>query len=57
METTEKKIGKTIYGGDYSIAYYFDKDGNPAPKDKASNVRIVEFTNEGKRVMEIYASI
>jgi len=57
METTEKLIEKTPNGGDYSIAYFFDENNIPTIKEKAVIVRICEYTNDGKRVMETYATI
>ncbi len=49
---TEKQMGSTPNGGDYSIAYYYDADHNPCPKEKARFVNIVEYTNDGARVGE-----
>lgn len=51
---TERQDGATPNGGDYSVAYYYDKDGNPCPKKQAVAVNIIEFTNSGRRVNETY---
>lgn len=51
---TEKREGKTVNGGDYSIAYYYDNDGRPCVKAKAKKVNIVEYLNDGSRVNECY---
>lgn len=52
--TTETRHGKTPSGGDYSVAYFFDKDGNPCPKAKAKSVNIVEYSQDGRRQNEAY---
>lgn len=54
---TEKQMGSTPNGGDYSIAYYYDADHNPCPKEKARFVNIVEYTNDGARVGECYGML
>lgn len=53
-KTTETAVGRTPSGGDYSVAYFYDKDGNPCPKRKAVRMNIVEYTNDGVRVNEAY---
>lgn len=45
-KTQEKVNKKTPNGGDYSIAYYKDVDGNPTEKSKAVSVEIVEYKGE-----------
>lgn len=50
----ERHDGPTPYGGDYSIAYYFNAEGEPCPKEMAKRMRIVEYTSEGERVNEVY---
>ena len=54
---TEREDGLTINGGAYSIAYYYDQDGNPCRKEDASKVNIVEYTENGERLNETYALI
>ncbi len=51
---TERQDGATPNGGDYSVAYYYDKDGNPCTKENAVAVNIIEFLNNGQRVNETY---
>ena len=51
---TETSYGATPNGGSYSVAYYHDKEGNPCPKEKATSVNIVEYTEEGERINETY---
>lgn len=50
----EKKEGATPNGGDYSVAYYYDKDGNPCLKEQANAVNIIEYSNSGERINETY---
>lgn len=54
---TETVFGKTINGGAYSVAYYYDKQGNPCRKGRAASVNIVEYTNDGERLNETYAHL
>lgn len=51
---TETSYGLTPNGGDYSVAYYFDGDGNPCPKQNAKSVNIVEYSGDGRRINETY---
>ena len=53
----ERNDNPTPNGGDYSIAYYYDKDGEPCGKDKAHRVNIVEYKTGGIRVNEVYAML
>lgn len=52
---TERADGPTINGGTYSIAYYYDLQGNPCRKEEAARVNIVEYTEKGERLNETYA--
>lgn len=52
---TERGDGPTINGGAYSIAYYYDHEGNPCKKENAVRVNIVEYTENGERLNETYA--
>jgi hypothetical protein len=54
---TERHEGATPFGGDYSIAYYYDADNNPCEKDKAKYVNIVIYDKDGKRVNEVYGDL
>ena len=51
---TETVMGKTINGGDYSVAYYYDANGHPCTKSEATAVNIVEYTKDGGFVNECY---
>lgn len=51
---TETIWGKTLNGGDYSVAYYYNSDGNPCKKSEATAVNIVEYTKDGERINECY---
>ena len=50
----EREEGKTPNGGDYSVAYYYDEDGNPCKKNKAASIHIVEYSKDGCRINETY---
>lgn len=52
---TEKHEGETLNGGVYSIAYYYDRQGNPCRKKEAASVNIVEYNKAGDRINETYA--
>ncbi len=54
---TETHYGKTINGGAYSVAYYYDKEGSPCRKAEAVSVNIVEYSNKGERINETYAQL
>lgn len=54
---SERVDEPTPSGGDYSIAYYYDKDGHPCTKSQASAVNILEFTADGRRVNETYGRL
>ena len=51
----EKSDNPTPSGGDYSIAYYYDGEGNLCEKAKAERVNIVEYKKGGERINEHYA--
>ena len=51
---TETEYGPTPSGGAYSVAYYYDKDGNPCKKADAVRLNIIEYSAEGKRINEVY---
>ncbi len=52
---TEQRIDKpTPNGGDYSIIYYQDADGNSITKDKAQKAEAVEFNSTGKEIFRTY---
>lgn len=53
----ERSDNPTPSGGDYSIAYYYNEDGELCEKDKAYKVNIVEYKTGGIRVNECYASL
>ena len=52
--TQERRNGPTPHGGAYSIAYYRGRDGSPVPKDQATAVELVEFTESGDQVFRTY---
>lgn len=54
---TERADGPTINGGAYSIAYYYDQQGNPCRREDAASVNIIEFSKEGMRINETYATL
>lgn len=45
---------KTPSGGDLSIAYFYDENGTPCPRNMAHRMNIVEYKNDGTRVNECY---
>lgn len=47
---TERVDGHTPNGGDYSIAYYYDKENRPCKKAVAYLVNIVEYKGDGEYV-------
>jgi hypothetical protein len=49
--------GPTPAGGVYAIAYFRDDRGNPAPKDRATQVEIHEFSADGQELRRTYASL
>lgn len=55
-EFCESHVGKTPSGGDYSTAYFFDKDGNPCRKEDRAYMNVVEYTKDGKRINEFYGA-
>lgn len=54
---SERHDVKTPNGGDFSVAYFFDKDGLPCPKKKAKYMNIVEYTKNWERINEFYGSL
>ena len=46
MPTSETKKHSTPFGGNRSVIYYQDKDGNPVDKSKAVRAEIVEYKGE-----------
>ncbi|MBQ3628049.1 MAG: hypothetical protein II947_03340 [Bacteroidaceae bacterium] len=53
-EFSESHKGPTPSGGDYSIAYFYDDDGCPCEKSKATMINIVEYKKGGIRINEHY---
>lgn len=54
---TERSDNPTPSGGDYSIAYFYDKNGRPCTKNNAVRVNIVEYKSGGIRINETYAKL
>ena len=48
------KVGKTPAGGVYSIAYFFDENGNSCKPKDAVRMIGVEFDREGKPIQETH---
>lgn len=44
----------TPSGGDLSVAYFFDKEGNKCSRANAYTMNIIEYTKDGVRVNEHY---
>jgi hypothetical protein len=55
VTNSERVDGPTPHGGAYTVAYYADAEGNPAPKTRAARAEVHEFTEAGKRVHTAYA--
>ena len=51
----ERSDNPTPNGGDYSIAYYYNEDGELCEKKNAARVNIVEYKKGGVRINETYA--
>lgn len=56
-EFCESHVHPTPNGGDYSTAYFYDKEGHPCRKADAAYVNIVEFKRGGERVNESYGEV
>ncbi len=54
-KNNERIDGPTPNGGAYAIAYYFDKNDNPCPPEKAYRVEVVEYDNKGNRINSTYS--
>jgi hypothetical protein len=52
--TSERRDGPTPNGGAYSIAYFLNRRGGPATKDRAAAVEIVEFSAAGEEIFRTY---
>lgn len=52
--TPERIDGPTPDGGDYSIAYFRDAEGNPCPRAEAAEVEVVEFSADGEQINRTY---
>ena len=46
--------GETPLGGDLSIAYYYDKDGNHCTRENMAYMNIVIYTKDGEYVNSVY---
>ena len=49
--------GKTPNGGDYSEAYYFDKNRNLVEPEKAADIMINEYKRDGTLIGTTYAKV
>ena len=56
-EYCEVHKGTTPNGGDYSVAYFYDKEHKPCKRKDAKFVNIIEYSKSGDRVNEAYATI
>ena len=56
-EFCESHVHPTPNGGDYSTAYFYDKEGHPCRKEDAAYMNIVEFKRGGERVNEFYGDM
>ncbi len=54
-EFCEIHWGNTPSGGDLSIGYFFDKDGNRCNRANAARINIIEYTKDGVRLNEHYS--
>lgn len=52
-----RKDGRTPAGGAYSEAVFMDDDGNVVDRTKATQVRITEFDEKGRRIKETWGFI
>jgi hypothetical protein len=57
MAVEERIDEKTPNGGQYAIAYFQDKDGNPVDKGKAVQAEIVEFDANDQPIWRTYGTI
>jgi hypothetical protein len=55
--TSETNRHQTPNGGDYSVMYYQDAQGNPVDKKLASKAEIVEFKDNGEVVGRTYGEL
>jgi hypothetical protein len=53
--TSEKHIGVTPSGGDYTEIFYFDEKGNAAEKSVAKRAIVRECKSDGTLVNETFA--
>lgn len=54
---SERVDGQTPSGGQYSIAYWQDANGEPTLKENAVRAEIVEYLEGGKEVARSYMKI
>lgn len=52
-ECSETHVGGTPYDDGFSVAYFCDEQGNPAPKEKSTLLRIHVFDPYGKMIDSI----
>lgn len=55
--TSQRMDQSTPNGGDYSIAYWLDNDGNATIKSLAVKAKVVEYKESGKVVFTTHASM
>lgn len=55
--TEESREGSTPNGGVRSTAYYQDDGSQPAEKDAATRVMIVEYDADGNSIQRTYGQI
>ena len=53
-EFMEIHWGSTPLGGDLSIGYYYDKDGNHCTRENMAYMNIVIYTKDGQYVNSVY---
>ena len=55
--TCETRPGPTPNGGAYSVASYLDANGNPAPRNAATRVEIVEYDENDTAISTTYGNL
>ena len=57
IKNYERIEGVTPNGGSYSVAYYFDNNDEPCPKQKAYRAEIIEYDNNDNRINTTYSLV
>ncbi|MEO0539481.1 MAG: hypothetical protein AAFZ80_01305 [Cyanobacteria bacterium P01_A01_bin.105] len=57
MRYQTRMKGPTAHGGAYSVVFWQDRHGRPVPQDRAAQIIVVEYLNNGREICRTQAGL